>query len=157
MEKCIFAKQFIIKYKNIMYKRHILHSLILGLFLFSCAVQKEKSELGILKGLIGIYEGNCMPSPGAAPCKPTPLKTTIFITEPSKNFEMALLIDSIETNSKGEFQMKLIPKEYSLFIKDGDDIICNGYKCKKECYCTPFLIVTDSITNVSANINKASW
>ena len=140
-----------------MHNRHLFHLLFLGLFLFSCAAQKDINELGTLKGQIGKYEGNCMPSPGVAPCEPTPIKTTIFITQPSKNFKIELLIDSIETNSEGEFQLNLIPNKYSLFIKDSEEIVCNGYECEKECYCTPFQIVIDSVTNISANINRASW
>lgn len=127
------------------------------LFLYSCASQKVKNDDGTVKGLIGVFEGNCMPSPGVEPCKPKPISTTVYVTYASKEYQSKLLKDSIETNDKGEFMLKLPKGTYSLFIKDGNEIICDEYKCEKECFCTPFMIQTDSTTIINANIDHASW
>lgn len=140
-----------------MCNRIIVATFIIVLFLSSCANKSQYSNLGILKGTIGIYEGNCMPSPGVAPCKPRPISTTILITKPNKNFEIQSLVDSLLTNEKGEFKLNLPSGAYSLFIRDGKEIVCDGYKCEKECYCTPFQVMVDSVTIITANINHASW
>lgn len=142
---------------KIIYNKRLFHSLLLGLFLFSCAGQKRNSQFGSVQGKVGIFEGNCMPSRGAAPCQATPTSTTVFITSPSENFQMELLKDSVITNSKGEFILKLKTGYYSLFIRDGDEIICDGFNCEKECYCTPFQIFSDSTISVNANIDHAAW
>lgn len=134
-----------------------LYSTFLGLFLFSCASQQANNQIGTLNGTIGIYEGNCMPSPNSAPCKAKPISTTVYISQPSKEYQIELVIDSVNTNEMGEFKMSLKAGEYSLFIRDEDQVICDGYNCEKECYCTSFQIQADSTTVINANIDHASW
>ena len=140
-----------------MYNKSVVYFPLLGLFLLSCVAKSQLSQFGTLKGSIGIYEGNCMPSPGVAPCKPNPISTTIYITTPSKEYQPQLLSDSLITDRNGEFILKLAAGSYSLFIKDGNEIICDGFKCEKECICTPFEILEDSVTIINANIDHASW
>lgn len=111
----------------------------------------------ILKGKIGLYEGNCMPGPGIPPCQPAPISTTVAITKPSEHFNIDLLEASVITSEKGIFEMVLPAGNYSLFIKDGDEFICDSWACPNECYCTLFEIDTDFTTTVIANINHASW
>lgn len=126
-------------------------------FLYSCAAQKGTIELGTLKGVVGIFEGNCMPSPGVEPCKAQPITATVFVTSVSEKFSMEQLEDSVVTNNKGEFTLRLPTGSYSLFVKDGNEVICGGMNCDKVCYCTPFKIQADSTTIVNSNIDHASW
>lgn len=137
--------------------KSLTHIVLYGLILCSCVAQTSKSKLGTLQGSIGMFEGNCMPSPGVDPCEAVPISTVIYISEPSENFQSNLVKDSIKTNKNGEFNLNLAPGKYSLFIKDGTEIICDQYMCDDECFCTLFEIVADSTTTISANIDHASW
>jgi hypothetical protein len=134
-----------------------IYLLIFGLFFYSCKAKSDFPPKGLVQGTIGIFEGNCMPSPGVAPCKAQPISTTVYITSLAESFQSDLLKDSIKTNDKGEFKMKLASGSYSLFIKDGNEVICGGLNCEKVCYCTPFTIKSDSVTLIYANIDHASW
>ena len=135
----------------------LLYFTFFGLFLFSCASQRANNQVGKLKGTIGMYEGNCMPGPNSAPCKAKPILTTVYISKPSKEYRIEFVIDSIITNEMGEFKLTVEAGEYSLFIKDGDQVICDGFICETECFCTLFQIKADSVTEVTANIDHATW
>ena len=130
------------------------------LFGFTTCEKDEKhvvNETGKLKGKIGIYEGNCMPSPGFPTCQPVPISATVAITVPSENFEMNLLIDSIVSEEDGSFEINLPEGNYSLFIRDGAEFICDGWTCQSECFCSLFMIKNDSTTFIKANIDHAVW
>ncbi|WP_425392146.1 hypothetical protein [Ekhidna sp.] len=131
--------------------------LLLLLISYSCAAQNTPDGKGLLKGFIGIYEGNCMPSPGTPPCEPKPHSTTIYITSLSEKFENALIIDSVKSNELGEYKIKLDPGTYSLFLRDEERVICDVIQCPDQCYCNPFEIVQDSTTVIDANIDHATW
>jgi len=123
----------------------------------SCASQKVNSPSGVLQGTIGIYEGNCMPGPGVKPCEPRPISTKIYITELSEEYEEVKLVASTISNADGEYSINLPSGTYSLFLGDGNQIICDFVQCPDKCYCQPFTISPDSVTIVDANIDHASW
>ena len=123
----------------------------------SCVTQKSSSVLGILKGQIGIYEGNCMPSPGVEPCEARPYSTTILITNRILKYDSSELLYSTQSNEQGLFEIRLPKGQYSLFIVDQAEKVCVEIQCPEDCYCRPFEIVTDSTTTIDANLNQASW
>lgn len=130
----------------------------LVLLLFSaCQAQQSTSQTGILKGITGIFTGNCMPSIGSPPCKPAPISTTVLITKPSEKFSMELLIDSIVSNNNGEYQISLQAGQYSLFLRDGNEIVCREFRCDNQCICYPFTILKDSTTIINPNLDHANW
>ncbi len=113
--------------------------------------------MGTLKGIIGIYEGNCMPGPGIPPCEPRPISTTVYITQLSQNFEMKLMMDSVVSGTNGLYTIDLAPGTYSLFLKDENSVVCDYIECPEQCYCQPFEIKSDSITVIDANLDHATW
>ncbi|WP_420575506.1 hypothetical protein [Ekhidna sp.] len=123
----------------------------------SCVAQKSNEQYGELKGTIGIYEGNCMPGPGIPPCEPRPISNTVLITELSKDFQPELLIDSVRSDKNGSYTIILRAGTYSLFLRDGDSVVCDVLQCPDQCYCQPFKIVADSTTVVDANLDHATW
>jgi len=136
---------------------HTFRLIILVLIVSSCTAQQLPLGLGTLIGTIGIFEGNCMPSPGVAPCHPSPISTTVYITSPSENFKVELLKDSVVTNELGKFSINLPVGDYSLFLKDGKDVVCSEMRCNTGCLCSPLEIVRDSTTRISTNLDHASW
>ena len=126
------------------------------LSIISCENDKNDSinENGFLKGTIGLYEGNCEP---VATCQPSPISTTVAITKPSQDFNMDLLVDSVITSENGTFEIKLPEGNYSIFLRDGNEFICDSWTCPDDCYCTLITIKNDSITTVTANIDHATW
>ena len=132
--------------------------MILNLLLFSCLDNNEEQILGTLQGSIGIYEGNCMPSPGIPSCKPSPLSTTILITAPSEHFNKNLMVDSVQSSANGQYSIDLPEGKYSLFLRDGNEIICDSWTSEgQNMYCLPFEIKKGSITFMDANIDHAAW
>lgn len=123
----------------------------------SCAAQKTDKRSGELKGLIGMYEGNCMPGPGVPPCEPKPVSTTVFITKPNQDFQWDLLVDSVRSKNDGTYSIRLPEGAYSLFLRDENSFVCDLIECPDECYCHPFKIVADSITIIDANLDHATW
>ncbi|MGD2035076.1 MAG: hypothetical protein PVF73_08475, partial [Bacteroidales bacterium] len=119
--------------------------------------ETTENDYGTLKGSIGLYEGNRMPGAGVTPCQPSPVSTTVAITIPSENFDPHLLIDSVITSDNGTFEANLPEGSYSLFLRDGNDFICDSRTCPSDCFCTYFKITRDSVTTVSANIDHAAW
>ncbi|WP_420315897.1 hypothetical protein [Ekhidna sp.] len=123
----------------------------------SCVAQKSNEESGTLSGMIGIYEGNCMPSPDVPPCEPQPIATTVYVTSLTEKFSEDLVIATTESNEDGDYSIKLAPGTYSLFLQDGESVICDVIQCPDQCYCNPFEIVADSTTSIDANIDHATW
>jgi len=132
--------------------------LLVAILLSFMSCEKDKNDLidknGVLKGTIGLYEGNCMP---VATCQPSPISTTVAITNPSEDFNIDLLVDSVITSDNGTFEISLPVGNYSLFLRDGNEFICDSWTCPDDCYCTLITIKSDSITVVKANIDHASW
>lgn len=131
--------------------------LLLIAFSTSCIGQKSNGQSGILKGTIGIYEGNCMPGPGIAPCEPRPFSTTILITELSETYLKEKLIKEIRSNDDGEYEISLPVGTYSLYLRDGDQVVCTLIQCPDKCLCHPFKIAADSTTIIDANLDHATW
>ncbi|MEQ9230713.1 MAG: hypothetical protein RIF46_08510 [Cyclobacteriaceae bacterium] len=126
--------------------------------LLSCVSQKSNSQNGFLEGITGLFEGNCMPAPGQEPCKPKPISTLVYVTKPSEKFNQELLVTTILSKEDGSFKVDLAPGKYSLFLKDGDEKICDGLNCDgDDCYCTLVEIKKDSTTSVKVNIDHATW
>lgn len=125
--------------------------------LSSCVAQKVSEPTGTLKGIIGIYEGNCMPGPGVKPCEPRPISTTILITSLAKEFDEDLLIKRLTSSENGEYECHLPEGEYSLFLMDADEVVCAFIQCPDQCYCHPFKITKDSTTTADANLDHATW
>ena len=123
----------------------------------SCIGQKQEQNMGLLKGTIGIYEGNCMPGPGVPPCEPRPIVTTVFITRLNEKFDWDLLVDSVRSNTDGTYSIKLREGDYSLFLRDGNSFACDFIQCPETCYCQPFKIIDDSTTVIDANLDHANW
>jgi len=130
---------------------------IVLLSLSACTSQKLQVQYGTLEGNIGLYEGNCMPSPGAPPCEPIPFSTIVYITSPNETFELNNLVDSVQSNNKGFYSIKLEPGTYSLFIKDEGKIICDFTECPDNCYCHLVKISSDSLTTSDLKIDHAVW
>ncbi|MCP4457810.1 MAG: hypothetical protein GY816_07270 [Cytophagales bacterium] len=138
--------------------KSLLISLLFCAHLFSgCAAQKSNLKTGILKGAVGIYQGNCMPSPGIPPCKPTPISTTVFITQPAEFFQVGLLVDSVVSKENGQYQISLSEGTYSLFLRDDEAMVCSETRCNIECFCNPVNIINDSTTQQNLNLDHASW
>ena len=123
----------------------------------TCAKTHVQQESGTLKGIIGIYEGNCMPSPGVPPCEPTPLSTSIILTKPSASYDALLFMDSVVSDPNGYYEISLPIGKYSLFLRDGEKIDCNRMDCSPDCICRPVEIIKDSISVMNANIDHAVW
>ena len=130
---------------------------VLLVVIMSCKNQKQDSSLGTLTGMLGLLEGNCMPGPGQKPCKPNPIAGTVYITQPSKEFQVDLLVDSIMTAQDGKYSLSLQPGKYSLFVKDGDEIACTLTNCPDECYCLLIDIQAGVATEQDITINHATW
>ena len=134
-----------------------LFTIFISVVLFSCKGQQIKGQEGTLNGTIGIYEGNCMPGPGVTPCEPRPITTTVYITQPSKEFSEELIVTAIESDKDGQYTVNLKPGTYSLFLKDGENTVCDLIQCPDACYCHPFTIVADSTVIIDANLDHATW
>lgn len=132
-------------------------SLILGLILASCAVQKSNLPLGELKGTLGLFEGNCMPAPDQPPCVAQPMKNTLFITLPSETYERSNLVDSVVSSTNGTYSIQVPSGTYSLFLRDGKNIVCPVIQCPDQCICAPVVIVADSTTILNLNLDRATW
>ncbi len=99
-----------------------------------------------------------MPAPGKEPCKPVPISTLIFVTQPSEEFKQELLVTTILSKEDGSFTIDLEPGKYSVFLKDGEEKICSGLNCDgANCYCTLVEIKANSTTSVQVNIDHATW
>jgi hypothetical protein len=129
-----------------------------ALFLSFTACNKDQNDSsdknGVLKGTIGLYEGNCMPGIN---CEPAPISTTVAITRPSEDFNINLLVGSVITSEYGTFEIKLPEGNYSIFLRDGNKFICDSWSCPDDCYCSLITIKNDSITTITANIDHAAW
>ena len=132
-------------------------SFLTVLLLSSCVAQQVSEATGTIRGTIGIYEGNCMPGPGRKPCEPRPISTTILITTLTKSYDESLLIKKVESSEDGTYEAQLTAGEYSLFLMDGDEVVCTLIQCPNTCICQPFKIFADSVTVVDANLDHATW
>ncbi len=139
-----------------MKKRYLIIISVLITALLSCS-EDGLSDTGMLKGVTGIYEGNCMPFMCSVQCLPSPISTTVAITTPSEFFNIDLLVDSVVSAEDGTFQIDLPAGMYSLFIRDGSEFICDTWSSYEVNYCTLVTIRNDSVTNVLLNIDHASW
>ena len=98
-----------------------------------------------------------MPQIGVPPCEPRPISSTVLITKLSQDFQMNLLVDSVQSDSNGNYTISLKAGTYSLFLRDGDSVVCDLIQCPDQCYCQPFKITEDSTTVVDANLDHATW
>lgn len=144
---------------TIMRKEFLFFIVVILISFISCKKDDNEStkNTGLLKGSVGLYEGNCMPSPGVSPCEPSPISTTVAITQPSRDFNLDLLIDSVVASENGEFEINLTEGIYSVFLRDGNDFVCDSWSCSDECHCTLIKITNDSTTNIYINIDHATW
>lgn len=123
-----------------------------------CVSQRASDHVGILTGITGVFEGNCMPSPGQPPCEAQPISATVLITSPSEIFDFSILVDSVVSDENGVFKITLSAGKYSLFLRDGDKVGCEEFQCEgSDCICTPFIITEGTITTLNPNIDRASW
>ena len=126
--------------------------------MLSCAVSRSLThETGLLTGTVGLLEGNCMPGPNSEPCKPQPIETWVYITQPMEKFDKAAVVDSVLSNKKGAFKLNLKAGTYSVFAQYKSEVTCSQFKCDPDCACQPVTITTDSTTTVAVKINEASW
>jgi hypothetical protein len=133
-------------------------TLVLCFLFLSCTDNVEVQSLGLLEGTIGIYEGDCMPSPEKSPCVPSPFSTMILITNPSEHYNRDLMVDSVGSDANGKYSIYLPEGKYSLFLRDGNEIICDSWTSDgQNTYCLPFEIKKDSVTVMNANIDHATW
>ena len=132
-------------------------SLLFLPFIASLLLGPGQATKGQLKGTTGLLKGNCMPSYGAPPCKPEPVQTWVYISQPSEKFNKEKLIDSVRSDVNGQYEIDLAPDTYSLFVAHESEILCTRFNCTPECSCLPVLIKSDSVHRVDLVINKASW
>lgn len=137
-------------------------SVVFAVLLLSfIACEKDKndsiSKTGVLTGTIGLYEGNCMPGLGVPPCEPTPISTIVAITTPSEYFNIDLLVGSVQSSENGFYEISLPEGQYSIFLQDGSEFICDSWTCPDECFCTLITVKKDSTTIANANIDHAVW
>lgn len=130
---------------------------IVSLFWQSCAAQKVDVPMGKIEGTVGLLEGNCMPGPDQTPCEPTPLSTTIYITQPSELFDQNLLIDSVVSNVDGVYLIELPPGNYSVFVRDKGEVQCPYLTCPADCYCTYISLESNAIIKLDLTIDHALW
>jgi hypothetical protein len=102
---------------------------------YTCIFGKK----GGIKGMIYLVKGNQMPSPDQMLPPKKPLQTTLYIyeltnidqvtrAEAHAPFYTAIntkLIKQVNSDTKGEFKVKLPPGQYSLFIKKDDRFYAN--------------------------------
>ena len=124
---------------------------------WSCKAQEVNDSQGIIKGTIGLFEGNCMPGPGVPPCEPKPVIATLYFTNPSETFSPNILIDSVSSTENGTYSVTLKEGTYSTFIKYQGEIICTGLICDGECICSPVIVEHSKETLLNLNIDKATW
>ena len=127
--------------------------------LLSFTTSTEQKPTGKLTGKIGLYSGNMMPSPGHKSPGPSPLSTTVYITEPSFDYDEKKLIDSTVSDKNGFYEIDLPPGKYSLFMKNGDEYHCDSWRNEGSSgtFCTPFIIEAGKTTTVNANVDNAAW
>ncbi|WP_207234277.1 hypothetical protein [Pseudobacter ginsenosidimutans] len=115
---------------------------------------------GGIKGLIYLVKGNQMPSPGQMLPPKKPLQTTLYIyeltninqvtrAEAHAPFYTAIntkLIKQVNSDTKGEFKVKLPPGQYSLFIKKDDRFYANLFDEKNNI--APVTVVKGKYTDV---------
>lgn len=140
-----------------MHFKIIKSSFLIILLLSSCVAQQANESMGILHGTIGIYEGNCMPGPGVEPCEPRPISATILITSLTEEYNEALLVRKLTSNQDGRYEAELPIGNYSLFLMDGEQVVCTMIQCPNKCFCHPFKIAGDSTTVIDANLDHATW
>ena len=127
-------------------------------FLTSTISDDLQQDVGTLRGVTGIVDGNCMPGPGAPPCEPVPTSMMVLITLSGKSFEMNTLQDSVKSGPDGQFDIKLPVGSYSLFVRFEDEILCGGpMECTPDCVCLPVTISADSVTTVGISVDQAAW
>lgn len=98
-----------------------------------------------------------MPGPGQKPCKPVPVAGMLYITQPNKEYDQRLLIDSIQVEEDGLFSIQLPAGKYSVFVQDEDQITCTVTNCPDECYCLLVEVQTGEETVQDVTINHATW
>ena len=98
-----------------------------------------------------------MPSPDKPPCVPKPISTTIYFTKPSKEFSQENVIKSLKSDEDGSYAIQLVQGEYSVFLEDGDDVVCTELNCPSECFCSLISIENGSEKTKNLNLNKATW
>lgn len=129
-------------------------------FLFGisgCVARQSGIQMGTVSGIVQIYDGNCMPSPGQPPCEADPIAALILLCQKTEKYESALLVDSVRSDTEGRFSIAAAAGEYSVFVKYKDSIHCDYTECETDCYCHPIRIRTDSSTNTIVKINLANW
>ena len=145
--------------------------LLIGVLLGACKKQPSNSSSGIsspdssseisssgmLEGTVGVYEGNCMPSPTKPPCEPRPIEATVYVSKPIKEFEKALVLDSVQSNSEGKYSISLPAGKYSLFLKADGEITCSQLNCPSDCYCSLITIESGSRISKDLTIDRATW
>jgi len=138
----------------------VLKALVYAILLVTvgtCDKNTAQRSTGTLQGIVGVYEGNCMPSPGVSPCEPAPLSTSVILTKPSASFDAIMLVDSVVSDANGYYEIILPVGKYSLFLRDGAKIDCNRMGCNPDCICRPVVIKKDSTTVMNATLDHASW
>jgi hypothetical protein len=140
-----------------MFKNHWQIGLIFILFCISCRSQKMPNASGFLEGISGVYEGNCMPSPGVEPCKPRLTSLKIHVTKQSENYLSQHLVKTIASDENGQFQTELPIGDYSIFIEDEGEFVCSQLACDTSCICFPIKIVAGESTSIKVYLDHATW
>ena len=110
-------------------------------------------------GKIGLFEGNCMPSPDKPGCSPEDVEAKIVVSRPTKTFNDSLVLESAMTDDKGYFQVNLPEGEYSLFIEHEGEMFCDNLNDVGggNIVCTPFTVEGGRVAIIDADINDALW
>jgi len=107
-------------------------SLLICLILFGCGtvnVQTVKKDIEGIRGHVSEQQGNVMPSKGKLSAKGSPIRTKIYVFEPTQLAQVqglngsicskvnALLLDSTSSDSTGNYFIALKPGKYTLLVK----------------------------------------
>lgn len=109
----------------------------------ACSPAKKTNSSAIIQGITGQVtesSGNQMPMKGAEPSVPLGILTTIYFYEPTNISQVnqigtspvytaiyTKLVDSVLTDSTGNYTIALAPGPYSLFLKQGHQFYANLY------------------------------
>ena len=117
-----------------------------------------------IHGMVKEESGNRMPGPGRELPPPIPVKTTIYVYEPTSLSQVesanggpvytavkSKLIKSVETDEKGSFRIALPPGTYSLFAKVEGGFFANSFDGNNRIH--PVVVEEDKFTEVDILIN----
>jgi hypothetical protein len=96
-------------------------------------------------------------------CRYEGANTTVFVTAISSDFQQKNLVKSAGTIEGGFFEIELPAGNYSLFVQDGNKMLCDRTRSwppndkTGRLVCMPFSVEEGKVTEVNATIDNAVW